>query len=225
MPVGTHIPADASPVPPIVLLVEDDADTRDTYSLFLESSGLWVAAASDVRDAAETAIELDPDIVVTDLEFDGQPRGLELAHEIKRNPATAHVPVVLLSGRPPRELPSGERADADVFLLKPVLPDDLLTHIRGLLKRSRELRDRHQVAQNRAARLVQRSQGLIAKAREIDARVNVTQRRCPSCARPLQWVETGRIDGIEYDYYHWCDGGCGLYCYDRASVRWVKLAG
>lgn len=72
---------------------------------------------------------------------------------------------------------------------------------------------------------MEKSARLIAKARDIDERVNLTARGCPSCAQPLQFVETGRIAGSEYDYYHWCDRGCGLYCFDRGGRRWVKLAG
>ena len=225
MAIEPQVSFDSTAVPPIILLVEDDADTRDMYSLFLESSGMWVATAPHPRAASEMTIELKPDLIITDLEFGGERRGLQLAHDIKRNPDTAHVPVVLLSGRTAPELPSGGRADADVFLLKPVVPDELLIHVRTLLRRSRELRARNSAALSRAAGLMQRSNELMAKARAIETRVNVRERRCPACVQPLQWVETGRIDGVEYDYYHWCDRGCGLYCYDRAGSRWVKLAG
>ncbi|HET7698747.1 MAG TPA: response regulator [Vicinamibacterales bacterium] len=213
-------------MPPIVLLVEDDADTRDMYSLFLETSGMWVATAADPTAAADAVVELKPDIIVTDLEFHGERQGgLEFAQALKRDSATSHVPVVLLSGRAPRDLPGEQRRDADLFLVKPVLPEDLFTHIGALLQRSRELRRLNEAACTRAAGLVQKSTELLARSREIDSRVDLTSRRCPVCAQRLQWVETGRIAGIEYDYFHWCDSGCGLYCYDRQGQRWVKLAG
>ena len=48
--------------------------------------------------------------------------------------------------------------------------------------------------------------------------------RCPGCSRPLTWIERGRIGGISYEYFHWCPGGCGLYCFDCEARRYVKLA-
>ena len=218
-------PQEPTTVPPIILLIDGDADTRDMYSLFLESSGMWVATAPDPAAAAATIVDLKPDLIVTDAGLGGEAPALEFAHAIKRQETTAHVPVVLLTTRRPRELPTTDHADADLWLVKPVLPDDLVTHITALLTRSRELRARNQAALTRAATLVEKSARLIAKARDLEERVNLTARGCPSCARPLQFVETGRIAGSEYDYYHWCDRGCGLYCYDRSGHRWVKLAG
>ena len=51
-------------------------------------------------------------------------------------------------------------------------------------------------------------------------------RPCPSCGTRLEWLEPGTVAGVEYDYYRWCEHGCGLYCYQRsapAGRRWVKL--
>ena len=45
-------PQEPTTVPPIILLIEEDADTRDMYSLLLESSGMWVATAPDPTAAA-----------------------------------------------------------------------------------------------------------------------------------------------------------------------------
>ena len=221
---GSHIQLADDNVPPIFLLIDNDPESREMYSMFLESSGMWVAPAPDPRVATETLIELKPDLIVADLGFDVEEPALEFARSVKQEEATAHIPIVMLSGRTATQVPSG-RSDADLFLVKPVLPDDLAGHIGTLLQRSRELRARNQTVMQRASNLVQRSNPLIAKSREIDARRQSIDRRCPSCAQRLQWVETGRIDGTEYDYYHWCDRGCGLFCYDRSSERWVKLAG
>lgn len=47
---------------------------------------------------------------------------------------------------------------------------------------------------------------------------------CPVCASPLVWADRRTVGGIEYDYYRWCATGCGLYCFDRATDEWLKLA-
>ena len=49
-------------------------------------------------------------------------------------------------------------------------------------------------------------------------------RHCPACSRPLAFIENGRIGGVWYEYFHWCSGGCGLYCFDCDAGRFVKLA-
>ena len=225
MTVHSQTATDSAALPPIVLMVADDPDTREMYSVVFELSGMWVATASTPADAVGSVAELKPDAVVTDVEFDGAPGGLELIDAIKQNPSTVHVPVVLLGGRLPGPKAESGRAQADLFLLKPVLPDELVACVSKLVERSRELRLRSQRVTNRAADLMQRSNATLAQAHEVQAHVAHLLRRCPCCAQPLNWVETGRIDGAEYDYYHRCGRGCGLYCYDRAARRWVKLAG
>lgn len=218
-------PGDLNSVPPIILLVEDDPDTRDMYSLFLESSGMWVATAADPATAADIVAELKPDLIVTDVGLREQETALEFMHAVKHDEPTARTPIVMLTGRPASQMPASAREDADLLLLKPVLPDDLLQHIATLVHRSRELRLRNQAARSRAAGLMQKSNDLIARSVEIQSRVDLTDRRCPTCAHPLRFVETGVMEGVEYDYYQWCARGCGLFCYDRENKRWITLAG
>jgi DNA-binding response OmpR family regulator len=221
--VQTHPSGDISSIP-IILLVEDDPDTRDMYSLFLESKGMWVATAADPAAAATAVAELRPDLIVTDVGFNGRALGLEFAHAVRHAEATAHVPIVLLTGHAPDQMPATARTDADLLLVKPVLPDDLALHIGALLQRSRAVRARNEAAVARAAVLVEKSKGLLAKSQEIDERMKAKTRPCPVCERKLDWVETGTIRGVDYDYYHWCEYGCGLYCFERGGQRWIKLA-
>ena len=59
----------AAHVPPIVLLVDDDRDTREMYSMFFESSGMCVATAANPGEAMDAVEQLQPDVVVTDIGF------------------------------------------------------------------------------------------------------------------------------------------------------------
>jgi CheY-like chemotaxis protein len=221
----TSTAAESAAVPPIILLVEDDPDTRDMYSVFFESEGMWVAGATNPGEAIQAVDELKPDLIVTDLGFQGQPLGLEFVDLLKRRGSTAAVPVILLSGRTPDTIPAETRAQADLCLLKPVLPADLMEQVNLLLTKSRAVRARNETALGKARDLRERSNAIIARAHGIVDRVNLTARACPGCAQSLQFIETGSIDGREYDYYHWCLNRCGLYCFDREARRWVKLAG
>jgi hypothetical protein len=85
------------------------------------------------------------------------------------------------------------------------------------LARSRELRKQTERAAGRANHLRLTSGEALnrSRPRSIGA--------CPSCGKALDWIERGRLDGVEYDYYHWCESGCGLYCYERRAETWIKL--
>lgn len=50
------------------------------------------------------------------------------------------------------------------------------------------------------------------------------RRLCPNCGELLEWIERNRIEQREFDYYHRCLRGCGLYCYDLGGRNWIKLA-
>jgi len=220
----TSIPADGAPLPPIILVVEDDADTRELYSVFFEAHGMWVAGAADPAEAIGAVDELRPDLIVTDVGFHGQPLGLELIDMLKRHAATANVPVILLSGRSSNSLPAATVVQTDLCLVKPVLPAVLAGHVDRLLAGSRTRR-RGDDANVSAGDLTDPSHARIARTRASADRVDLPTRWCPNCGRALEWIETGTIDRREYDYYRWCSRGCGLYCFDRRACEWVTLAG
>ncbi len=210
-------------LPPIVLLVEDDADTLAMYATYFESSGVWVATSTRPAEALDAVQELKPDVVVTDLGFQGEPLGVDLVHTLKTAEPVRDIPLIVLSGQSLENLPPDTRAEADLCLVKPVLPDRLLASVRELIVQARELRKRSETARAKASELIPRSDELIRKAQSL-APLPAGTRACPECAKPLEWVERGRIGGVTYDYYRWCLKGCGLYCYDRDAARWVKLA-
>jgi CheY-like chemotaxis protein len=114
---------------PLVLLVEDDRDTREMYSEFLSHSGLRVAEAPSGRRALESANEQCPDVVVTDLAMPGMD-GLELSRRLRSSPSTCDVPIIAVSGNASER---AREAGADVVLEKPCAPDHLLHVIEGVL--------------------------------------------------------------------------------------------
>jgi two-component system, cell cycle response regulator DivK len=119
--------------PPLVLLVEDDRDTREMYSEFLSYSGLRVAEAPSGRRALETAREQCPDVVVTDIAMPGMD-GLELSRRLRLCEPTRAVPIIAVSGNASER---AREAGADVVLQKPCAPDYLLHVIEGVLDKPR----------------------------------------------------------------------------------------
>jgi two-component system, OmpR family, response regulator ResD len=119
-----------SPDPPLVLLVEDDRDTREMYSSYLSYSGLTVNEASTGRRALESAAKQCPDVVVTDIAMP-EMDGLELSRRLRAHAPTRDVPIIAVSGQASER---AREAGADVVLDKPCEPDKLLHVIEDVLK-------------------------------------------------------------------------------------------
>jgi twitching motility two-component system response regulator PilH len=117
--------------PPLVLLVEDDRDTREMYSEFLSYSGMRVAEAPSGRRALERAREQCPDVVVTDIAMPGMD-GLELSRRLRSAAPTRDVPIIAVSGNASER---AREAGADIVLEKPCTPDELLHVIEDVLDR------------------------------------------------------------------------------------------
>jgi len=120
-------PADAAA--PLVLLVDDYADAREMYAEFLELYGYEVMQAGDGEQALAKAAERRPDVVLMDLSLPGLD-GRETTKRLKATPATANVPVVILTGMPSEY---ARKSGADAFLTKPCEPAALVEAIKRLL--------------------------------------------------------------------------------------------
>jgi len=121
---------------PTVLLAEDHADTRMFYAeLFRDSFDVIEAGRGD--QALQLAREQRPSLIITDLSLPGI-TGIELAKALKKDAATAGIPIICLSGYADAETSDAVAASGiDRMLLKPCLPDDLLAHVNELVDRSR----------------------------------------------------------------------------------------
>src|SRR3954470_16932157 len=226
MPQAPFLPSPAAEhdtIPPIILLVDADRDAREMYTTFFEMSGMWVATTTGPGEAVDAVDELKPDVIIANVDCATRPLDRDLVAALAHRDDTVHIPLIVLSGDPASDLPADVRRDADLCLEKPVLPDRLLADVRLLVDHSRTLRARGDAAREKAHRLADKSAALAERARTIHERVD-RPRTCPDCGTPLEWIERGRISGVEYDYFRWCDKGCGLYCYDCEAHRWVKLA-
>jgi len=118
---------------PLILVVDDFVDNREMYTQFLRYNGYRVAEAVDGLDALEKAASLQPDLIVMDLSL---PRldGWEATRRLKKNPETAQIPVVALTGHALAGHAEGARAaGCDSFVTKPCIPADLEAEIRRVL--------------------------------------------------------------------------------------------
>jgi CheY-like chemotaxis protein len=216
----------STPLPPIVLVVDDHGDTVEMYDMLLSAQGYWVARASNAIDAFEYAHELLPDAIVTDLGLPGDMDGAELIRQLRADPALCNVPILAVTGRDPRDVPSLSGVKVAGLLLKPVAPETLVARVEAALAQSSALRARSAKTISRVEPLLAKSAGLMAQARRHGrgAETGEGTRPCPSCGGDLEWIETGKLNGAEYDYFRWCSNKCGLYCFNRTTRNFELLS-
>lgn len=117
-----------------VLIVEDQADIRKLIRMTLEFEDYEIHEANDGAAGLRMARSLKPDLMLLDVMMPGELDGLQVCHQIRKDPATAHIRVVLLTARgQARDREVGREAGADEYLIKPFSPLQLIDTIERLL--------------------------------------------------------------------------------------------
>jgi signal transduction histidine kinase/CheY-like chemotaxis protein/AraC-like DNA-binding protein len=128
---------------PELLLVEDNPDVVQYVVSVLEGH-YRVATATDGQAGIERAIELVPDVIVSDVMMPVK-TGYELVDTLKKDERTSHVPIILLTAKATMaDKLEGFEFGADAYLMKPFEEEELLVRLRQLVETSRRLRDRYQ---------------------------------------------------------------------------------
>jgi two-component system cell cycle response regulator DivK len=119
-------------VPPTILVVDDDADSRLIYSEYLRAHGWLAFTAADGRSALDKIEELSPDAVVLDL---AMPRvdGWTVLKNLRESSWTATIPVIVVTASM-NARDDAFQAGCDAFLLKPCPPETLLLQLRGIFR-------------------------------------------------------------------------------------------
>ena len=120
-----------------VLLVNDSRDEREMYAEWFRQHGCCTLQAENVDDAYKMAVELSPDVVITDVKLLGSEDGLALTRRLKDGSHTSGLPVVILSGYVfKHDDEAARRAGCDLVVHKPCLPDALAQAIERVITRS-----------------------------------------------------------------------------------------
>lgn len=125
------------PMQPHVLVVEDEAALQQLLAYNLERAGFAVDQALDGDEALTLIAERPPDLILLDWMLPYM-SGLELCRQLRRKPATANVPIIMLTAR--TEEPDrlrGLDTGADDYITKPFSIDELIARIRAVLRRVR----------------------------------------------------------------------------------------
>lgn len=117
-----------------ILIVDDVATNRIVLKVKLSSARYDILQADNGPDALRLAAQDRPDLVLLNLQLGGM-TGLETCRELKANPATASIPVILLSNHGDADTRlMGLRAGAEDFFVKPLDELVLLARMRSLLR-------------------------------------------------------------------------------------------
>jgi CheY-like chemotaxis protein len=110
-----------------VLLAEDDPALRRYLEVVLQRAGYEVVSAADGLEAMKFLLNSSVDVVVTDAVMPNLD-GYELCRFMRSSKHLSRLPIILLSALDPRNAVH-ESEQVDVFLAKPVSPEDLLNCI------------------------------------------------------------------------------------------------
>jgi signal transduction histidine kinase/CheY-like chemotaxis protein/uncharacterized membrane protein affecting hemolysin expression len=123
-------PADSS----LVLVVEDDRQAWDLLAHHLMHAGYRVVRATSGEQAVKMAGDLRPDAITLDILLPDQD-GLKVLTQLKANPDTRSIPVIVVSVSEDREL--GFSLGAVDWLVKPANQDDFLAAVRRVVANTR----------------------------------------------------------------------------------------
>jgi two-component system, OmpR family, phosphate regulon response regulator PhoB len=122
---------------PRLLLVEDDAALSELLEFRFKGEGYDVVLTCDGDEALLLASEHAPDVIVLDWMIEGT-SGLEVCRRLRRDKATANVPIIMLTARETEDdRIRGLETGADDYLTKPFSPRELVARVGAILRRVR----------------------------------------------------------------------------------------
>ena len=119
-----------------ILIVDDEAPIRDMLRMSLELDGFHCREAEDAVSAHGDIVDNRPDLVLLDWMMPGM-SGIELIRRLKRDKATADIPVIMLTAKTDEDNKvQGLDVGADDYVIKPFSPRELIARINALLRRT-----------------------------------------------------------------------------------------
>ena len=117
-----------------ILVVDDDPVILKLLEVNFEMEGFTVLVAHDGEEGIEVARQDRPDVIVSDIMMPKR-SGLELVTELKGDPETSDIPIILLSAKAQNaDVRTGLDSGADDYVTKPFEPLDLVDRVNRLLE-------------------------------------------------------------------------------------------
>ncbi len=120
-----------------VLVIDDDPVILELLRVNFEIEGFLVVTAKDGDEGFALAQELQPDVVISDIMMPHRD-GLQLLSDLKSDPSTEMLPVILLSAKAQTsEVEHGLDMGADDYITKPFDPIQLIDRLNAVVGKSR----------------------------------------------------------------------------------------
>jgi two-component system, chemotaxis family, response regulator PixH len=115
-----------------ILIVEDTLSEMELMSHYLRESGYAVIGALSAKDGLRKAMEIKPDVIITDVVMPGM-SGFELCRSLKKQPETAQVPVILCTSKT-QDIDRlwGMRQGADGYITKPFTREEFIKTVKSV---------------------------------------------------------------------------------------------
>jgi DNA-binding response OmpR family regulator len=124
-----------------ILVIDDDPEICEALSDILSQYNYRVLTALDTRSGMQLFEEKRPDLLILDIMMATMHEGLDFASNLKKKEGVWGIPILIVSARLPAERSYGRTIDedmdwikADIFMEKPVAPEDLIHNVKLLLK-------------------------------------------------------------------------------------------
>ena len=122
-----------------ILIIDDDIDLVEAMRMTLEAEGFEVIDAQDGKKGLDKIAKEKPDLIILDVMMETQDEGFHIAYQIRNNPQTTDLPIIMLTavsqetGFSFDKEKDEEFLPVDEFLEKPVNPDFLIEKVRAAL--------------------------------------------------------------------------------------------
>ena len=121
-----------------ILVVEDEEDILELIEFNLKKEGYQVSTATSGEKAINLALKNPSQLILLDIMLPGMD-GLEVCKHLKHDPATMHVPIVMLTAKGEEsDIITGLEIGADDYMTKPFSPRVLVARVRNLLRRKKQ---------------------------------------------------------------------------------------
>lgn len=126
-----------------ILFVEDELSLQKSIAYILEKEGFSVITSNNGEEAVKLALKENPDLILLDLVLPGID-GFEVCRILKRNPSTANIFIIMLTGkRMVEDITKGLTQYADDYITKPFEPAILIARIQAILRRKLKTAEDH----------------------------------------------------------------------------------
>jgi len=124
-----------------ILVIDDDPEICEALQEILSDYNYEVITAQDTATGERLMKQSTPDLLILDIMMTSMHEGLDFAAKFKSKEGIWGIPILIVSARPPVEKGYGRTIDqdmdwiaADIFMEKPVDPEDLVKNVKILLK-------------------------------------------------------------------------------------------